>query len=173
MRNVGHRIFPLNFDSLRPLQIVRTIASVLAVVLLGNSVALAAGAPKVKTAMDPVKLKQALAARGIGKSVKVTELDGATVSGDLTAIRDDAFDVTLKKAAQPITISYSQVSKLGNGGLSTGAKEGIAVGCVVVAAVVIAAVIGIGIYHHAWTCTFIGACAIINYLSSKRTLQIP
>ena len=115
--------FPLNFDSSHSLHIVRAIASVLAVVLLGNSVALAAGAPKVKTAMDPVKLKQALAARGVGKSVKVTELDGTTVSGNLTAIRDDAFDVTLKKVTQPITISYSQVSKEGNGGLSTGARS--------------------------------------------------
>jgi sulfur transfer complex TusBCD TusB component (DsrH family) len=118
---------------MRPLHLVRAIVAVLAVVLLGNSVALAAaGAPKVKIAMDPVKLKQALTARGIGKSVKVTELDGTTVSGNLTAIRDDAFDITLKKATQPITISYSQVSKVGNGGLSTGAKVGIAVLCVAV-----------------------------------------
>ena len=142
MRNVSHRIFPLNVDSLRPLNIVRAIAAVVAVVLLGNSVAFAAGAPKVKTAMDPVKLKQALTARGIGKSVKVTELDGAIVNGNLTAIRDDALDVTVKKATQPITISYSQVSKVGNGGLSTGANVGIAVLCVAVvvgiAAVVIA-----------------------------------
>ena len=143
MRNVIHRIFPLNFDSLHPLHIVRAIASVLAVVLLGNSVALAAGAPKVKTAMDPVKLKQALAARGVGKSVKVTELDGTPVSGNLTAIRDDAFDVTLKRAAQPITISYSQVSKEGNGGLTTGAKIGVVVVCVVVVAVVVAVVFAI------------------------------
>jgi len=133
MRTAGHRIFPLNSDSMRPLHLVRAIVAVLAVVLLGNSVALAAaGAPKVKIAMDPVKLKQALTARGIGKSVKVTELDGTTVSGNLTAIRDDAFDITLKKATQPITISYSQVSKVGNGGLSTGAKVGIAVLCVAV-----------------------------------------
>ena len=141
MRNVGHRIFPLNFDGLHPLHIVRAIASVLAVVLLGNSVALAAGAPKVKTATDPVKLKQKLTTRGIGKSVKVTELDGTTASGNLTAIRDDAFDVTLKKATQPITISYSQVSKEGNGGLTTGAKIGVVVVCVVVVAVVVAVVI--------------------------------
>jgi hypothetical protein len=143
MRNAGHRIFPLNFDSLRPLHIVRAIASVLAVVLLGNSVALAAGAPKVKTAMDPAKLKQALTTRGIGKSVKVTELDGTTVSGSLTAIRDDAFDVTLKKATQPTTISYPQVSKEGNGGLSTGAKIGIGVSCVVVVAAVVAIVFAV------------------------------
>jgi hypothetical protein len=50
MRTVIHRIFPLNFDSLRPLHPVRAIAAVLAVVLLGNSVVLAAGAPHVQTA---------------------------------------------------------------------------------------------------------------------------
>jgi hypothetical protein len=138
MRNAGHQFFPLNFDNLRPLHIVRAIASVLAVVLLGNSVAFAAG-----TALDPVKLKQKLTARGVGKSVKVTELDGTTVSGSLTAIRDEAFDVTLKKATQPTTISYSQVSKEGNGGLSTGAKIGIGVSCVVVVAAVVAIVFAV------------------------------
>jgi hypothetical protein len=135
MRIASHRIYPLNFDSLHPLHIVRAIASVLAVVLLGNSVAFAAG-----KALDPVKLEQKLTARGVGKSVKVTELDGTTVSGNLTAILDDAFDVTLKKATQPITISYSQVSKEGNGGLTTGAKIGVVVVCVVVVAVVVAVV---------------------------------
>jgi hypothetical protein len=136
MRAANHRIFPLNFDSSHSLRIVRAIAPVLAVVLLSNSVAFAAN-----TALDPVKLKQNLTTRGIGKSVKVTELDGTTVSGNLMAIRDDTFDVTLKKATQPITISYSQVSKEGNGGLTTGAKIGIVVGCVGVAAGVVALVI--------------------------------
>ena len=137
MRNVSHRIFPLNFDRLLPLHIVPAIASVLAVVLLGNSVVFAAG-----TALDPVKLKQKLTIRGIGNSVRVTELDGTTVSGTLAAIRDDGFDVTVKKAPQPIPISYSQVSKVGNGGLSTGAKIGIVILCVAAAAAIVA-VIGV------------------------------
>jgi hypothetical protein len=141
MRNVSHRFFPLNVDNSRLVHTVRAIASVLAVVPLGNSVALAAGAPKVKTAMDPVKLKQALTTRGIGKSVKVTELDGTQQAGIVTAIHDDAFDVTVKQAKQPITISYSQVSKVGNDGLSTGAKVGIVVLCVSVVVVIVAVVI--------------------------------
>jgi hypothetical protein len=118
------------------MHIVRAIASVLAVALLGNSIAFAAGTP-----LDPFKLKQKLTARGIGKSIKVTELDGSIVSGNLTAIRDDAFDVTLKKATQPTPIAYSQVSKVGNGGLSTGAMIGIAVGVVAVAAGIAALVV--------------------------------
>src|ERR1035437_1388352 len=128
-------------DNVHPLHLFRAIAAVLAVVLLGNSIAFAAGGPQVKKEKDPAMLKKKLTIRGIGNSVRVTELDGTTVSGDLTAIRDDAFDVTLKKATQPITISYSQVSKEGNGGLTTGAKIGVVVVCVVVVAVVVAVVI--------------------------------
>jgi hypothetical protein len=124
-------MFPLNLVRVRLTHLFRGIAAVLAVVLVGNSVAFAAGAP-----LDPVKLEQKLTARGIGKSVKVTELDGTIVSGRLTAIRDDAFEVTVKKATQPITIPYAQVSKVGNGGLSTGAKIGIVVGSVAVIVVV-------------------------------------
>jgi len=120
---------------MRPRRVLRAIAIVLAVSLLGNNIAVAAGTP-----LDPVNLKQKLTTRGIGKSVKVTELDGTIVSGNLSGIRDDAFDVTVKKATLPVTISYSQVSKERNGGLSTGAKIGIAVGCVVVAAGVLAIV---------------------------------
>jgi hypothetical protein len=135
MRNAGNRFFLLKLDRMRPRRVLRAIAIVLAVSLLGNNIAVAAGTP-----LDPVNLKQKLTTRGIGKSVKVTELDGTIVSGNLSAIRDDAFDVTVKKATLPVTISYSQVSKERNGGLSTGAKIGIAVGCVVVAAGVLAIV---------------------------------
>lgn len=128
------RAFPV--DKVRLTHIFRGIAAVLAVVLLGNSVAFAAG-----TALDPVKLKQKLTTRGIGNSVKVMELDGTTVSGNIAAINDDNFQVSVKQAAQPVTISYAQVFKEGNGGLSVGAKIGIAVGCVVVVAAVIAIVV--------------------------------
>lgn len=136
MRIENYRTFPLSLVPARPIRILRAIASVLALVLLSNSVAFAAA-----TALDPVKLKQKLTTRGVHNSVKVTELDGTIVSGNLTAIRDDAFDVTVKMATQPITIPYSQVSKLGNGGLSTGAKIGITVSCVVAVAGVLAAVL--------------------------------
>jgi hypothetical protein len=135
MRNAGNRFFLLKLDRMRPRRVLRAIAIVLAVSLLGNNIAVAAGTP-----LDPVNLKQKLTTRGIGKSVKVTELDGTIVSGNLSGIRDDAFDVTVKKATLPVTISYSQVSKERNGGLSTGAKIGITVGCVVVAAGVLAIV---------------------------------
>ena len=117
------------------MHIVRAVVAVLAVVLFGNSVALAAGVP-----MDAGKLKHALTARGVGKSVKVTELDGTLVSGNLAAIRDDGFDVAVK-GMQPMTIPYAEVSKVGNGGLSTGVKIGIVLGCVVVAVAVTAVII--------------------------------
>jgi hypothetical protein len=55
----------MKFLSVRLTPLFRGIAAVLAVVLVGNSVAFAAG-----KALDPVKLKQKLTARGIGNSVK-------------------------------------------------------------------------------------------------------
>jgi hypothetical protein len=134
MRIASHRSFPHNIVNERALQMVRATAAVLAVVLLGNSVAFAAG-----TAPDPVKLKQKLATHGIGKSVRVTELDGTTINGNIVAIRDDDFDLTVKKTAQPVTIAYSRVARIDNP-LSTGAKIGIIVGIVVVIAAVVAIV---------------------------------
>jgi hypothetical protein len=142
MRNAGHRIFPLNFLHVRALHLVRAIAAVLAVVLLGNSVALAAGAPKVKTAMDPVKLKQTLTGRGLGKGIKVTELDRTQQAGILTAIHDDTFEVVPnEKEAKVVVIPFAQVSAVRNTGMSAGAKVGIVILCVTVVAGIIAVVI--------------------------------
>jgi hypothetical protein len=137
MRNASHRIFSLNVDSLRSMHIVRAIAAVLAVALLCNSVALAAaGAPKVKTAMDPVKLKQALTDRGLGKGIKVTELDRTQQVGILTAIHNDTFEVVAnEKEAKVVVIPFAQVSAVHNTGMSAGAKVGIVILCVAVVVV--------------------------------------
>jgi hypothetical protein len=94
----------------------------LSITLLCNSVAFAAAKPA-----DPVKLKQTLTARGIGKDIKVKELDGTTVTGILTGIHDDSLDITPGKTAQAVTIQYAQVSAV-NHGMSTGSKVGIGVG---------------------------------------------
>jgi hypothetical protein len=128
MQIASHRIFRLNLVRVRLSHIFRAIASVLAVVLLGNSVAFAAGAPKVKTAMDPAMLKQTLTTRGIGKGVKVKELDGTIVVGTLTGIQDGNFQVAPKSATQSITIQDANVASIHNSGLSTGAKIGIGIG---------------------------------------------
>jgi hypothetical protein len=129
-------MFSLHFNNVRPLCIVRAIAAVLAVVLLGNSVAFAA----VRVA-DPVKLKESLRSRGIGKKVRVTEMDGTTVSGRLALIGDDTFQVAPNNGAPAATIAYSQVYKVRNGGMGVGAKIAIVAGCVLVAAGIAALVI--------------------------------
>jgi sulfur transfer complex TusBCD TusB component (DsrH family) len=128
MQIASHRVFRLNLVRVRLSHIVRAIASVLAVVLLGNSVAFAADAPKVKTAMAPALLKQELTARGIGKGVKVKELDGTTIVGTLIVIQDDSFQITQNHAVQPMTIQDANVKSIRNSGLSTAAKVGIGIG---------------------------------------------
>ena len=137
MRTANHRILPLNFDSLRPLHAVRAIASVLALVLLGNSVAFAA-----LKAGDPVKLQQKLTTLGIGNKVRATEVDGSSVTGKLAAVRDDGFDLTVKKGRPPLTLAYSQVARVDHQ-LATGASIGVVVACVVGVVAVIAVVVGI------------------------------
>ena len=137
MRTANHRILPLNFDSLRPLHAVRAIASVLALVLLGNSVAFAA-----LKAGDPVKLQQKLTTLGIGNKVRATEVDGSSVTGKLAAVRDDGFDLTVKKGQPPLTLAYSQVARVDHQ-LATGASIGVVVACVVGVVAVIAVVVGI------------------------------
>ena len=128
MQIASHRVFRLNLVRVRLSHIFRAIASVLAVVLLGNSVAFAAGAPTGKAAIDPAMLKQTLTTRGIGKGIKVKELDDTTVVGTLIAIQDDSFQITPNHAVQPVTIQDANVKSIHNSGLSTGAKIGIGIG---------------------------------------------
>jgi hypothetical protein len=92
--------------------IVRFLGALLSAVILGNSVALAAGQPGFTP--DPAKWKKTLSERGIGKWVDVKAVNvSGTASGVLTAIHDDSFEVT-PNGVQPITIQYSQVSEIRN-----------------------------------------------------------
>ena len=125
----------------RPTHIVRAIASVLALVLLGNSVAFAA-----LKAGDPVKMQQKLTTLGIGNKVRATELDGSSVTGKLAAVRDDGFDLTVKKGKPPVTLAYSQVARVDHQ-LSSGATTGIVVLCVVGVVAVIAVIVGVGLHN--------------------------
>jgi len=69
----------------------------------------------VHGAMDPVKLRQMLLKRGIGKRVEVLELGGAAVAGKLTAIHDDGFEIEPEEKGAPVAIiPYSQVSLVEN-----------------------------------------------------------
>jgi hypothetical protein len=103
--------------------------------LLGNDVAFAAVPP-----MNAGTAKQVIVTRGVGKSVKVTETDGTVVTGKIAAIEDDKFEITAKDAAAPVSIPFSQVKDVHNGGLSKGAKIGIVLAVVGAAIAIIAAV---------------------------------
>ena len=122
MRFVRYRASKLNSSSLRTFRILRTMAAVLSLMLVSNSIAWAAGTP-----LDPVKLKQTLTQRGIGKAVKLKELDGTIVIGVLTGIHDESLEITPSKTVQAITIQYAQISAVHNSGMSTGAKVGIGI----------------------------------------------
>jgi hypothetical protein len=113
-------------------RLFRSIAAFLVLTLAANSVAFAAPP-------DPVKVHNKLTERGVGKGVKINEADGTTVTGTLTAIHNDDFEITPAGATPPLTISYSQVSSVHNNGpgMSTGAKIGIIVGCIVIVVVVV------------------------------------
>jgi len=117
---------------------VVSIALVLA--MLCNSTAFAG-----RVLLDAVSAKQALTQRGIGKWVRITESDGTSVTGVLTALDDDSFEVTPRRAKAPTTIDYTQVAEVHNDKAKTShprnnEKVAIVVGVVVVGAIVAAVV---------------------------------
>ena len=108
---------------------------VLSITLVGNNIAFASVPP-----MSAVTAKQEIAARGVGKSVKVTETDGTVVTGKIVTIEDEKFEIRAKDAAPATSIQFSQVKDVHNAGLSKGAKIGIVL-VVVGAAIAIRAVV--------------------------------
>ena len=81
----------------------------------------------IDTPIDSANLQQKLVARGIGKGVKVTEVDGTVVKGTLVSIDEDSFQITPKGATKPTRVPNTQVHKVGNDGLSTAGKIGVGV----------------------------------------------
>ena len=77
--------------------------------------------------IDSASLQQKLVARGIGKGVKISEVDGTVVKGTLVSIDADSFQITQKGATQPTRVSNTQVHKFSNDGRSTAGKIGIGV----------------------------------------------
>jgi sRNA-binding regulator protein Hfq len=71
---------------------------------------------------DSAVAHEKIASRGIGKSIQVMEINGTTVTGTITAIDSDSFQVTPKRGAQAIRIRNDEVSKVKNGGLRTSVK---------------------------------------------------
>ena len=118
-------------------RLLRPIALTLVITITATSSSQAA--VKVSTPMDTATLHQKLTTRGIGKGVKITQMDGTIVKGTLVTIDADSFQVTPKNATQPTRVLNAQVTKFSNDGLSTGAKVGIgiAIGVVLVLAIAI------------------------------------
>jgi hypothetical protein len=96
----------------------RAVALILALCIFGNSAAYATQPP------NPNKLKHRLMKRGIGESIVVIELDGTRVTGVISAIHDDSFEVAPREMLPPVAIAYAQVASLKNPGTSTMSKLG-------------------------------------------------
>jgi hypothetical protein len=123
------------------------ISLVLILGLLANNTAFAG-----RVLLDAVSAKQALTKRGIGKFVRVTESDGTSITGILTAIHDDNFEVTPRRSTTPATIAYAQVTEVHNDKSRTSHprnRQGveIAAGVIVVAAVIGAVIYFVTHFH--------------------------
>ena len=68
--------------------------------------------------IDPVAAKEAIQNRGIGRGVRVTEVDGTNIRGIITAIHEDTFEVTPKGVSQSTQVSFSGLTKIRNDGSS-------------------------------------------------------
>jgi len=106
--------------------VFRRIALALMFLMTANTFAAAETLPTAP--MDHLTLVTRLTARGRGKGIKITQLDGSIIKGTIVSIDPNSFQLEPKQAVQPIRIPYSQVAKLRNDGLSTGAKVGIGIG---------------------------------------------
>jgi hypothetical protein len=106
-------------------RILRPASLALVGVIVANSVCYASSNPA--TPIQPFALHEKLVEQGLGKRVKVTEVDGTVIKGTLVAIDTDSFDVTPKDTTQPTRILNTQVHKFGRDGLPTGAKVGIGI----------------------------------------------
>jgi hypothetical protein len=93
--------------SCRP-RLVWTISCVLILALIGGNTGWA------RVLLTAATAKQVLTERGVGKLVRITESDGTTLTGILTALHDDSFEVTPKGATSSATIGYAQVTEVHN-----------------------------------------------------------
>jgi hypothetical protein len=115
------------------------VSILLALAVLSNSIAFAAGPPKP---VNPVKLKQTLMTRGIGTGFKVRELNGTNITGILTAIHDETFELTPRGTTQSFSIPYAQVAAArgegsGAGHVAASVGKSLAIGAGVFAGLII------------------------------------
>ena len=87
------------------------------------------------------KIKANILKRGTGekKRVRVKMLDGTKMKGYISQAGEDSFSLTDSKTKQTTAVAYRDVAQVKGGGLSKGAKIGIAVGIGAAVAVIVIA----------------------------------
>jgi hypothetical protein len=92
--------------------------------------------------VDAAAVKATVQARGVGRGLKIVELDKTQVNGVIVSIGEQSFMIEQKKGEPPAEIAYAQVRSIHNKGkLSTGAKVGIWVAVGAAVAVVVAVLV--------------------------------
>jgi cell division protein FtsL len=112
----------------------RFAATLLVVVLLGDSIALASKKP-----IDPAVMKAKIQARGVGQGVRVTFADKTELTGTIVAVNDQTFALKPKKAAQPSQVEYAKVTGVYEDKLTRGQK----VALVAIAVAVVVVIVGV------------------------------
>jgi hypothetical protein len=123
---------------------VRFTAMLLLPVLIGSSVAFAAGKP-----VDPMAIRAKVQAHGVGQGIRVSLADNTEVKGLIVSIGDQSFVVKAKGAAQPQEIQYAQVIAVHNAKMGTGTR-------VIIAVAIVGAVVGIAaaVFDHEFKAGF-------------------
>ena len=104
---------------------LRRISILLIILLCATTIAQAA---QNDPPMNPIDIQTRLSHRGVGKKVKITEVDGSVVKGTIYSIDANSFRITPKDATHPALIRYSQVAFVSRTGLSTAGKVALGVG---------------------------------------------
>lgn len=117
-------------------RVFRIAAQLLVGAILTQSIALASAKP-----LTPQTVKEKVEKRGVGKGLKITELDGTRLTGRIHNIGPDSFTLDVKGTPQPSEIAYAKISEAHNTGLSTGAKVAIIVTAGVAITVVVAVIV--------------------------------
>lgn len=115
------------------MRLSRITALILAITFLSDRVALA-----IPTS-DAASAKQQIAARGVGKSIKVHESDGTVLRGKIVSLGEDSFGLQVESKPS-VEVTFANVRAVDGPGLSKGAKIGIGVGVGLVLAVLIVAI---------------------------------
>ncbi len=102
-----------------------------------------AGMKAEKQARFTEKVKAGVAKLGIGEDTRVVVKlrDKTRVSGYISDVRDDSFEVTSLRTSEPVVVAYADVAQVRGQNLTKGQKIAIGVGVAVVIVVVIIAVL--------------------------------